>query len=146
MKDHFARADPDGVDSGITPNISHQMNELLRLLLNPRQPRQSKLRTSSQTATTTDLQPGQNAICLPAPVRFTRKSKPTDRMNNESSAEGKSTRSEPPCPSPQNKSILIPLTESYHELLQTLMNFDHDRSPSDTSAVRYADAQLNEPR
>jgi hypothetical protein len=141
----LAGANPDVVESRITPNISHEMTELLRLFSNPRQLGKSNLRASSQRATTTDLQSGQNPICMPAPARFTRKSKPTERMNDESSADRKSTQNESPCPSPQTKS-LIPLDDPYDELLQTLMNWcelDHDGYPSDTSTVSFA--QLNDP-
>jgi hypothetical protein len=136
------------VDSKLAPNISHEMAELLRLFSNPRRLRRSKLRTSSQRATATDLQPDQNAICLPAPARFIRKSKQAEKLNDGKSAEGKSTRDESPFPLQQNKSSLTPLPESYDDhLLQTLMNcceLDHDRCPSDASVVSYLDAQLNE--
>jgi hypothetical protein len=86
-----------------------------------------------------DFQPDQNAICQPAPVRFTRKGKPTEKMDDGSSADGKATRSEPPYSSPQIKYSLIPVDDPDDDLLEALMNcceLDHDRCPWYMSAVR----------
>jgi hypothetical protein len=132
-----------------TPDISDEMAELLRRYSNLRN---SNVHKSSLRAISKDLKPGQNTVCLPAPVRFIRKSKLPKGINVGSSARGQFTRNESPRPSAHNKASLVSSDDPYDDLLERLMsgcelNHDpHQSTPGAATMDNLDAAQLNEPR
>lgn len=128
-------------ETKFAPDIDHELIELYRRILKQRN---SGLRNNSVVATPNQMSSHRTGNALPAPVRFTRKSKPEVKKTD---VGAKQSICESPVRTAQQslESSSTSFDETYDALLQKLMIFDEtDRCRMDMPELGSLDAHLNE--